>query len=113
MDDQPVWLRTRGGRLLSVPYPQEPNDANAVVLRRDNGREFATMIVDQCHELAEHGGSQPVVMGVALHAHVSGQPFRLRPLRQALRHVQAQGAAVWIADTDRIATAWQSAALGG
>ena len=49
-----------------------------------------------------------VVMGVALHAHVSGQPFRLRPLRQALQHVQAQGAAVWIADTDRIAAAWQS-----
>jgi allantoinase len=112
MDDQPVWLRTRGGRLLSVPYPQELNDANAVVLRRHTGREFAAMIVDQCDELVEHGGSQPVVMGVALHAHVSGQPFRLRPLRQALRHVQAQGAAVWIADTDRIATAWQSAALG-
>ena len=112
MDDQPVWLQTRSGRLLSVPYPQELNDANAVVLRRHTGREFATMIVDQCDELLEHGGSQPVVMGVALHAHVSGQPFRLRPLRQALRHVQAQGAAVWIADTDRIATAWQSAAIG-
>ena len=47
MDDQPVWLRTCGGRLLSVPYPQELNDANAVVLRRDTGREFAGMIVDQ------------------------------------------------------------------
>jgi allantoinase len=107
MDDQPVWLRTRGGRLLSVPYPQELNDANAVVLRRDTGREFAAMIVDQFEELLEHGGSQPLVMGVALHAHVSGQPFRLRPLREALRHVQASGAAVWITDTDRIATAWR------
>ena len=107
MDDQPVWLRTRGDRILSVPYPQELNDANAVVLRRDTGREFASMIVDQCDELLEHGGSQPLVMGVALHAHVSGQPFRLRPLRQALRHVLAQGAVVWIADTDRIAAAWR------
>jgi hypothetical protein len=48
-------------------------------------------------------------MGVARHTHVSGQPFRLRPLRQALQHMQAQGAAVWITDTDRIAAAWQSA----
>ena len=109
MDDQPVWLRTRGGRILSVPYPQELNDANAVVLRRDTGREFAAMIVDQCDELLEHGGNQPLVMGVALHTHVSGQPFRLRPLRQALQHMQAQGAAVWITDTDQIAAAWQSA----
>jgi len=108
MDDQPVWLRTRSGRILSVPYPQELNDANAVVLRRDTGREFAAMIVDACDELLEHGGEQPLVMGVALHAHVSGQPFRLRPLRQALRHVQAKGTAMWIADTDRIAAAWQS-----
>jgi allantoinase len=112
MDDQPVWLRTRGGRILSVPYPQELNDANAVVLRRDTGREFAAMIVDQCDELLEHGGSQPLVMGVALHAHVSGQPFRLRPLRQALLHVLAQRSVVWIADTDRIAAAWRDDEIG-
>jgi peptidoglycan/xylan/chitin deacetylase (PgdA/CDA1 family) len=112
MDDQPVWLRTRGGRILSVPYPQELNDANAVVLRRDTGREFAAMIVDQCDELLEHGGSQPLVMGVALHAHVSGQPFRLRPLRQALRHVLAQRSVVWISDTDRIAAAWRGGEVG-
>jgi allantoinase len=108
MDDQPVWLRTRSGRILSVPYPQELNDANAVVLRRETGREFATMIVDACDEMLEHDGQQPLVLGVALHAHVSGQPFRLRPLRQALRHIQAKGAPVWIADTNRIATAWKS-----
>lgn len=106
MDDQPVWLRTRTGRILSVPYPQELNDANAVVLRRDTGRDFADMIVDQCDELLERGGDQPLVMGVALHAHVSGQPFRLRPLRQALRHVLSKGDAIWATDTDRIAAAW-------
>jgi allantoinase len=106
MDEQPVWLSTRAGRLLSVPYPQELNDANAVVLRHDSGREFADMIVDQFDEMMEHGGDQPRVLGVALHAHVSGQPFRLRALRRALRHVQARGDGVWITDTDRIAAAW-------
>lgn len=108
MDDQPVWLRTRTGRILAVPYPQELNDANAVVLRRDTGRDFADMIVDQAEEMLERGGDQPLVMGIALHAHVSGQPFRLRPLRQALRHVLAKGDAVWATDTDRIAAAWAS-----
>jgi hypothetical protein len=51
--------------------------------------------------------NSPLVMGVALQAHVSGQPFRLRPLRAALRHVQAAGSAVRITDTDRIAAAWR------
>ena len=113
MDDQPVWLKTRAGRILSVPYPQELNDANAVVLRRASGRDFADMIVDQCDEMLEHGGLQPLVLGVALHAHVSGQPFRLRPLRLALRHILSRGNAVWVTDTDRIASAWSSADAAG
>ena len=107
MDDQPVWLRTRAGRLLSVPYPQELNDANAVVLRQVSGADFADMIVDAFDEMLEHGGDQPLVLGVALHAHVSGQPFRLRHLRRALQHVMAAGERVWMTDTDRIAAAWE------
>ncbi len=106
MDDQPVWLRTRGGRVLAVPYPQELNDANAVVLRRVSGQDFADMIVDAFDEMLEHGGEQPLVLGVALHAHVSGQPFRLRHLRRALQHIGAHRDQVWITDTDRIAAAW-------
>jgi allantoinase len=97
--------RAHSGNMFGFLYgPLSRNDANAVVLRRDTGREFPAMIVDQCDKPLEHGGGQPLVTGVALHAHVSGQPFRLRTLRQALRHVQAKGAAVWITDTDRIAT---------
>src|SRR5918912_357000 len=34
MDDQPVWLRTRAGPLLSIPYPVELNDSQAVIHRR-------------------------------------------------------------------------------
>lgn len=108
MDDQPVWLRTRKGRLLAVPYPQELNDANAVVLRRVSGAGFADMIVDAFDEMLEHGGPQPLVLGVALHSHVSGQPFRLRHLRRALEHVAARRERIWISDTDRIAAAWET-----
>ena len=107
MDDQPVWLSTRGGRILAVPYPQELNDANAVVLRRGSAPEFADMIVDAFDEMLEQGGPQPLVMGVALHAHVSGQPFRLRHLRRALQHIVSRRDQVWLADTDRIASAWE------
>ena len=37
MDDQPVWFSTRnGGRILSVPYPQELNDIPSIVGRKDS-----------------------------------------------------------------------------
>jgi len=34
-------------------------------------------------------------MGIALHAYIVGQPFRLRHLRRALAHVAAPREAVW------------------
>ena len=45
-DDQPVWMKTRKGRILSVPYPQELNDIPQIVARKREGAEFADMIVD-------------------------------------------------------------------
>lgn len=110
MDDQPVWLRTRTRPLLAVPYPQELNDANAVVLRQVSGADFADMIVDAFDEMLEHGGEQPLVLGVALHAHVSGQPFRLRHLRRAFTHIAAQRERVWLTNSDAIASSWLSGA---
>jgi peptidoglycan/xylan/chitin deacetylase (PgdA/CDA1 family) len=94
-DDQPVWLATRGGRLLAVPYPQELNDSSAIVGRRVGAAEFADMIVDQFDEMLEQSAEGPLVMGIALHAYIVGQPFRLRHLRRALAHVAAARAAVW------------------
>jgi len=85
-DDQPIWMRTRSGRLLSVPYPMELNDAGTLVWRDHSGREFADMIVDQFEEMAEASEKQPLVFALALHGFIVGQPFRLRPLRQAIKH---------------------------
>ena len=93
VDDQPIWMRTRSGPLLIVPYPMELNDIGANIHRDHSGREFADMIVDQFEEMIEQSEQQPLVMSVALHPFICGQPFRLRPLRQALtalRRTQAQ-----------------------
>ena len=38
------------------------------------------MIVDQFDEMLEQTrATQPLVMGIALHAMIAGQPFRVRP----------------------------------
>lgn len=86
VDDQPIWMQTRAGPILSVPYPMELNDMGVNVNRDQSGREFADMVVDQFDELVEQAERRPLVMCVALHPFVCGQPFRLRALRQALRH---------------------------
>jgi len=103
MDDQPVWFRTRKGRILSVPYPQELNDIPMIVGRKIGGDAFADMIVDNLDEMLEQSRAQPLVMGIALHPYLVGQPYRLRHLRRALQHVAAHRDGVWITTAGAIA----------
>ena len=106
MDDQPVWLRTRNGRILSLPYPQELNDSAAIIGRQVSAGEFADMVVDQFDEMLEQSVGQPLVMGIALHSMIVGQPFRLRQLRRALVHIAQQRQRCWLTTAGDIASAF-------
>ena len=105
-DDQPVWMATRAGPLLAVPYPQELNDIPAIVARKDGADVFADMIVDTFDEMREQSAAQPLVMGLALHAYIVGQPHRLRQLRRALAHIAAHRDAVWLTTPGAICDAF-------
>jgi len=96
MDDQPVWMQTDAGRLLSVPYPQEVNDIPSIVARKDGAADFADMIIDNFDEMLEQSVHQPLVMGIALHPYLVGQPYRLRHLRRALAHIAVQRERIWL-----------------
>lgn len=96
-DDAPVWMRTRGGRLLAVPYPQEVNDIPSIVGRKDGAEQFADMVVDDFEErLHQTRDGLSQVMGIALHPYLVGQPYRMRHLRRALTHLVARRDVVWI-----------------
>jgi allantoinase len=92
-DDQPMPMLTRSGKpLWAVPYPQELNDIPMIIARQMDGKDFAQMIIDQLDEMLEQtrsSDSAPLVMGIALHPYIVGQPYRLRHLRRALQHVAA------------------------
>ncbi|MDO9708397.1 polysaccharide deacetylase family protein [Paracraurococcus lichenis] len=98
MDDQPVWMATRAGRLLAIPYPQEVNDIPAVIARKDGAEQFAAMVLADFEERLEQVARDaiPQVMGIALHPYIIGQPYRLRALRGALAAIAARREEVWI-----------------
>lgn len=102
-DDQPTWLKTRDGKILAIPYPQEINDIPAVMVRRASAAEFADMIIDNFDEMREQSQQQPLVMGIALHAYIMGQPFRLRYLRRALQTLAQQRNDIWVTTAGAIA----------
>jgi len=95
-DDQPFWMRTAAGPILSVPYSVEINDSPAMVFRHHTGADFEQMIVDQFDELLEQSAKYPLVCSIVLHPFVIGQPFRLRAFRRAMRHVMAHRDRLWV-----------------
>jgi allantoinase len=106
-DDQPTRMRTRSGRSLwSIPYPQELNDIPMLVARQMDAKDFAQMIVDNLDEMLaqteRHG--QALVMGIALHPYLVGQPYRLRHLRRALQHIAARRDEIWLCTPGQIAS---------
>jgi allantoinase len=109
-DDQPTHMQTRSGKALwSIPYPQELNDIPMVMGRHLDGCAFADMLIDNFDEMLLQSQQQSLVMGIALHPYIVGQPYRLRHLRRALQHISAERerGGVWITTPGAICTHMQ------
>jgi peptidoglycan/xylan/chitin deacetylase (PgdA/CDA1 family) len=103
-DDQPVWMKTRQGRILSVPYPQELNDIPQIVARKREAKELADMIIDSFDVMQAECAKHPLVMGIALHPYIVGQPHRFKHLARALRHIVSRAdERVWFTTSGDIA----------
>ena len=97
LDDQPVWFRTRKGRILSVPYAHELNDSLENVSRRTPSSLYCQNLIDQFDELLDESARRPLVMSVVLHSFILGQPYRLRQFRRVIEHIVAHRDAIWLA----------------
>jgi peptidoglycan/xylan/chitin deacetylase (PgdA/CDA1 family) len=95
LDDQPVWLSTESGPLLTIPYAAELNDSSTMIGRSILPRDFADMIDDEFTVLSAASAERPLVMSVVLHSFISGVPFRLGPVGRALERIAAS-AGVWL-----------------
>jgi peptidoglycan/xylan/chitin deacetylase (PgdA/CDA1 family) len=86
-DDQPVWMRTRAGKLLAIPYHIEINDSPAQLTRRHTAADFTEMAIAHFEELLRQSQNQPLIFSLPLHTFVTGQPWRLAALRDILTHI--------------------------
>ncbi len=111
-DDQPFWMRTRSGPILSVPYSVEVNDSPALVFRHQTGRDFEEMIVDQFDEMLRRSVKYPLVFTLSVHPFIIGQPFRMQALRRALDYVLRWRDRLWITVPGEIAAYCKSLPLG-
>jgi allantoinase len=102
-DDQPFWMKTRSGPLLSVPYSIELNDSPTLVFRQQGAADFEKMMIDQFDEMLHQSRKWPLVYTIVIHPFIIGQPFRLKALRRAFEHINKSRDSVWVATPGRVA----------
>jgi len=103
-------VKTASGRLTAIPYSLEVNDHYGFFIYNMSPRDYADTLIRQFVRLAKEGEAQDgpggTVMCIPLHSYLIGQPHRIGPFEEVLRHIAADGRA-WIATAGEIVDAWR------
>lgn len=86
MDQRPVALNTRSGKMTCLPNLNELNDFNLLLTKRQSESEWRDNILEAGRFISseyDRFGSQ--CFGFTLTPYVSGLPFRIHALREILR----------------------------
>lgn len=102
-DDQPYLMETAGDKnLVSVPYSYAINDKAALEAFGLTTGDFKEMICAQFDTLYREGEQTGRVMHLAVHPYLTGQPFRINALDEALAYITGHSE-VWLATGTEIA----------
>ena len=100
-DDQPVPIKVKAGKLVSVPYAMEINDGPTFRASHE-GDYFARICKAQFDQLYKEGAESGRVMCIALHPFRTGQPHRIKYLDEILGYIMSHDG-VWQTTADEIA----------
>jgi len=97
LDDQPVRLKTRGGKsIVGIPYTQECNDVAMMLIQHHKAGEYQDRAIDQFEQLYRDARESARVMALVIHPYIMGAPHRLKYFRNALAHIAAhEGVVCW------------------
>jgi len=96
VDDQPLYLRSAHGPVVSVPYSLEMNDIAMMVVQHHPASELLQRGKDQFDRLYEESADTMRVMAVAVHPYITGVPHRVRYFEALYEHMRARpGVLFW------------------
>ena len=91
LDDQPVWLRTRGRPIVAMPYTQECNDVAMMLIQHHKAQEFYDRAIDQFEQIHADAEGSARVMVISVHPYIMGAPHRTRYFRRLLETLKRRG----------------------
>ena len=95
-DDQPLPVKVKSGRLISMPYSLEVNDHYAYNVFGFSPEQYTDLLKRQFDTLLEEGDQSGTVMCIPLHAYLVGRAHRINPFREALKYITAHTDDIWI-----------------
>ncbi len=95
IDDQPQYLKTMHGPVVSMPYTLELNDIAMSVSQNHPSGEWLRRGKDQFDRLYEESAQSMRVMALAMHPYLSGVPHRIGYVEALYRHMQKPGVVFW------------------
>jgi hypothetical protein len=101
-DDQPGVVKVKKGRLTSIPYSLEMNDAISFSVNWVSPHHYRDIIKRQFDRLYAEGAESGTVMCIPLHPYLIGQPYRLKAFEEALAYITGHDK-VWLATGREIA----------
>ncbi len=102
-DDQPQPLKTKTGKLMSMPYSLEVNDVITYGSMGMSAERYADILIRHFDQLLLEGATSGTVMCIPLHAYLVSQPHRIAAFERALAHIAAHSDDVWFTTGAEIA----------
>ncbi len=65
LDDQPVWLKTRGKPIVNVPYTQECNDVAMMLIQHHKASEYCERALDQFEQIYADAADSARIMALS------------------------------------------------
>jgi allantoinase len=106
-DDQPQPVKTRTGKLISMPYSLEVNDVITYGSQGMTPQRYADVLKRHFDQLLEESERSGTVMCIPLHAYLVSQPHRLGAFAEALQYISENSADVWITTAVEIAEVYR------
>ena len=90
IEDVPVWMSTRHGPIIGMPYALEVNDSVIYAVERQSTDEMYRRLARTIECFAQESTRQVRVLGIGLHPHLIGVPHRFGDMARMLDLLQAR-----------------------
>ncbi|MEO8540403.1 MAG: polysaccharide deacetylase family protein [bacterium] len=107
-DDQPYDMLPPEGPLTALPVSVETSDNLVIDVQKHAPPVFEQVLKDHFDALYAECGTTAMAMTVSLQAHLSGQPFRSKYIRNFVEHA-ADHSGVWFATASEMTNAFRKA----